>query len=187
MQEIHAKARWSLEKAANQIKAQYDKKRRPAVEYKVGNKVWLNTMNLHLPCPKKKLSDKHTSPFEITAKRGASAYMLKLPTNWCIHPAFNEVLLTLYTLPTFPNQESLPPPPPDLINGKEHYEVEKVLDSREQTVRGKHGEPPQRVTDYFVKWKGYGLESNSWVREDNMDADKLIKEFLMEPVNKLTM
>ncbi len=42
MQEIHATAKWSLEKAADQMKAQYDKKKRPAVEYKVGDKVWLN-------------------------------------------------------------------------------------------------------------------------------------------------
>ncbi len=43
---------------------------------------------------------------------------------------FNEVLLTLYTPPAFPNQEQLPPPPPDLIDGAEHYKVKKVFDSR---------------------------------------------------------
>ncbi len=69
-------------------------------------------------------------PFVITAKKGASAYTLKLLTNWHIHPTFNEALLTPYTPPTFPNQEQPPPPPPDLIEGAEHYEVKKVLDSR---------------------------------------------------------
>ncbi len=39
------------------------------------------------------------------------------------------------------------------------------------------------TTDYFVKWKGYRLESNSWVREDDMDADELIEEFLMEHID----
>ncbi|PBK84115.1 hypothetical protein ARMGADRAFT_944080, partial [Armillaria gallica] len=38
-------------------------------------------------------------------------------------------------------------------------------------------------TDYFVKWKGYGLKSNSWVREEDMDADKLIEEFLAKHVD----
>ncbi len=37
--------------------------------------------------------------------------------------------------------------------------------------------------DYFVKWKGYGPESNSWVREDNMDTEELIDEYLAEHVN----
>ncbi len=163
MQEIHTKVKQSLEKATDQIKVQYNKKRRPAVKYKPGDKVWLDTTNLHLPRPKKKLSDKQTSPFEITAKKGASAYTLKLLTNWRIHPMFNEVLLTPYTPPAFPNQEQPPPLPPDLIDGTEHYEVKKVLDSRRRRVRGKQGGPSKSVTDYFVKWKGYGPESNSWV------------------------
>ncbi len=49
MQEIHATAKQSLEKAADQMKAQYDKKKQPAIEYQVGDKVWLDTTNLHLP------------------------------------------------------------------------------------------------------------------------------------------
>ncbi len=116
------------------MKAQYDKKKRPAVEYQVGDKVWLDTTNLNLPQPKKELADKCTGPFLIVAKKGASAYTLKLPTNWRIHPTFNESLLTPYAPPAFPNQEQPPPPPPDLVDGEEHYEVEKVLNSREHKV-----------------------------------------------------
>ncbi len=183
MQEIHAPAKWSLEKAANQMKAQYNKKKRPAIKYQVGEKVWLDMTNLHLPRPKKKLTDKWTGPFMIIAKKGASAYTLKLLMNWHIHPTFNEALLTPYTPPAFPNQEQPLLPPPDLIEGAEHYKVEKVLNSRLRKVQGKQGEPPRRVTDYFVKWKGYGPESNSWVWEDHMDVDELIEEFLVEHVN----
>ncbi len=125
-------------------------------------------------------------PFTIKAKKGASAYTLKLPTNWQIHPTFNEALLTPYNPPAFPNQEQPPPSLPDLIDDEEHYEVEKVLDSRGCTVQGKAGEPPRRVTDYFIKWKGYGPESNSWVREDHMDTNELIKEFLAEHIDLVT-
>ncbi len=158
MQEIHAAAKKSLEKAALQMKVQYNKKKRPAIEYKVGDKVWLDTTNLHLPQPKKKLDDKRTGPFEIKAKKGASAYTLKLPVNWKIHPTFNKSLLTPYTPPAFPNQEQPPPPPPDLIDGEEHYEIEKVLNSRQCRIQGRQGEPPRTTTDYFIKWKGYGPE-----------------------------
>ncbi len=163
MQEIHATANKSLKKATLQMKAQYDKSKRPAIEYKVGDKVWLDATNLHLPQPKKKLDDKRTGPFEIKNKKGASAYTLKLPPNWKIHTTFNELLLTPDTPPAFPNQEQPPPLPPDLIDGEEHYEVEKVLNSRQCRVWGRQGEPPRTTTDYFIKWKGYGPESNSWV------------------------
>ncbi len=141
MQEIHTTAKKSLEKAVTQMKAQYNKNKCPAVEYKVGDKVWLETTNLHLPRPKKKLDDKRTGPFEITAKKGASTYTLKLPDSWKIHPTFNEMLLTPYTPPAFPNQEQPPPPPPDLIDNEEHYEVERILNSRQRNVQGKCGEP----------------------------------------------
>ncbi len=125
-------------------------------------------------------------PSRSRPRKGASVYTLKLPINWKIHPTFNESLLTPYTPPAFPNQEQPPPPLPDLIEGEEHYEVKKVLNSRQQRVWGRQGEPLWGVTDYFVKWKGYGPESNSWVREDDMDADKLIKEFLMEHIDLVT-
>ncbi len=69
------------EKAAAQMKAQYDKKKRPAIEYQVGDKVWLDTTNLNLPWPKKKLNDKCTGPFLIVLKKGASALYLETPLN----------------------------------------------------------------------------------------------------------
>ncbi len=58
MQEIHAAAKQSLEKATNQMKAQYDKKKSLAIKYQIGDKVWPDMTNLHLPRPKKKLADK---------------------------------------------------------------------------------------------------------------------------------
>ncbi len=183
MQEIHAAAKWSLERATNQMKAQYDKKKCLAIKYQVGDKVWLNTTNLHLPWPKKKLTDRQTGPFVIIAKKGASAYTLKLPMNWHIYPTFNEALLTPYNPQAFPNQEQPPLLLPDLIDSAEHYKVEKVLDNRLCKVRGKAREPWRWVTNYFVKWKGYGPESNSWIWEDNMDADELIEEFLAKHVD----
>ncbi len=40
------------------------------------------------------------------------------------------------------------------------------------------------TTDYFVKWKGYGPESNTWVREGDMDADELIDDYLTQRINR---
>ncbi len=116
------------------MKAQYDKGKRTARNHQIGDRVWLDATNLSLPRPKKKLDDKCIGPFEIIEKAGASAYKLKLPLHWKIHPRFNEKLLTPYVPLAFPNQELLPPPLPDLINDEEEFEIEEVLDSRPRTL-----------------------------------------------------
>ncbi len=130
MMTIHKETQKALDEAAGQMKAQYDKGKHTARNLQVGDRVWLDSTNLSLPRPKKKLDDKHVSPFEILEKAGASAYKLKLPPHWRIHLHFNEKLLTPYIPPAFPNQELLPPPPPDLINDEEEFEIKEVLDSR---------------------------------------------------------
>ncbi len=109
---------------------------------------------------------------------GAAAYKLKLPTHWKIHPRFNEKLLTLYILPAFPNQEVPPAPPPELINDEEEFEIEEILDSKSRTIRGGRGKKSYEAIDYFVKWKGWTHEHNSWVRDSEMgNAQEAIEEY----------
>ncbi len=112
------------------MKTQYDKRKHPTRNLQVGECVWLDSTNLNLPRPKNKLDDKRVGPFEIVEKTGASAYKLKLPPHWKIHPRFNKKLLTPYVPPAFPNQELPPPPLLDLINDEEEFEIEEVLNSR---------------------------------------------------------
>ncbi len=69
MQKIHTEAKRALEKATDQMKAHYNKKKRSVIEYQVGDKVWLDTTNLNLPRPKKKLADKRMGPFEIVSRK----------------------------------------------------------------------------------------------------------------------
>ncbi|SJL01314.1 uncharacterized protein ARMOST_04634 [Armillaria ostoyae] len=176
--QIHKETEAALEQAAGRMKAQYDKHKRSAKEYHVGDKVWLDATNLHLPRPKKKLDDKRVGPFLVLEKTGASAYKLKLPPHWKIHPRFNEKLLTPFEPPAFANQEQPPPPPPDLIDGEEEWEIEEILDSKPRKVRAKRGQPSTTVIDYFIKWVGHTREHNSWVTASEMgNAQEAITEY----------
>ncbi|SJL04326.1 uncharacterized protein ARMOST_07692 [Armillaria ostoyae] len=184
MKLIHDETKAALTKAAEQMKTQYDKKKKAAITYQPGDKVWLDTTNLHLARPKKKLDDKHVGPFLILEKRGLSAYKLKLPLAWKIYPVFNETLLTPYIAPTFQNQQQDPPPPPDIINDEPEYEVEAIINHKTRKVRGQKDKETGKyttniVTDYLVKWKGYGREEDKWTKESELGhAGEAISDYL---------
>ncbi|SJL19037.1 uncharacterized protein ARMOST_22644 [Armillaria ostoyae] len=184
MKLIHDETKAALTKAAEQMKNQYDKKKKVAITYQPGDKVWLDTTNLHLARPKKKLDDKRVGPFTILEKRGLSAYKLKLPLAWKIYPVFNETLLTQYVPPTFPNQQRDPPPPPDLIDNEPEYEVEAIINHKTRKVHGQRDKETGKyttniVTDYLVKWKGYGREEDKWTKESELGhAEEAIADYL---------
>jgi hypothetical protein len=164
-------AQLALKAAAAEMKRVHDRHRRPANQYNIGDKVWLEAINLNIPAGpqvSKKFMDKRVGPFEVLDKKGASSYKLKLPPRWTIHPIFNEALLTPYVPPEAGHQRQPPPPPPDVINGEEEYEVEAILDIRRQG----------RGFQYLVKWKGYSYEHNTWEPRGNLtNSMNAVEEF----------
>jgi Chromo (CHRromatin Organisation MOdifier) domain len=84
-----------------------------------------------------------------------------------LHPVFNVVKLLLAPEDPIPGQRALPPPPPEIIDGEEHYVVEQILDSR--FIRGRF--------QFLVKWGGYGYEENTWVPEQDVSALDKLREF----------
>jgi len=63
-------------------------------------------------------------------------------------------------------------PPPDLIDGKEEYEVEHVVDSR------RFGRGCQ--VQYLVHWKGYPESDDQWIPWSDLNAPELLVEFQRE-------
>lgn len=60
-----------------------------------------------------------------------------------------------------------PPPPPELIDGEEEWVVEEILDSK----------VINRKLRYLIKWKGFGIDHNSWEPWDNVSTPNLVADF----------
>jgi hypothetical protein len=81
------------------------------------------------------------------------SFRLKLPETWAIHNVFHSTLLNRHSTPEFDSQKRPLPPPPDIINDEEEYEVEEIRGHRKQG----------RGTQYLVHWKGYNDIEDSWL------------------------
>ena len=101
------------------------------VELEEEQKVWLSGKNIMMIHLKDKLAPKLHRPFVIEKKLGPVIFKLKLLPTWKIHPIFYASLIIPYreTIAYRPNFEQ---PLPDLIEGKEEYEVEEILNKRKR-------------------------------------------------------
>jgi hypothetical protein len=142
---------------------------RDTPKYKEGDQVWLEGRHLRTNQPMVKLAPKRHGPFKVIQVMSPVNYRLELPTQWSIHNVFHTDLLTPYRkTPT--HGANYQRPPPDLVDGVEEYEVEKVLDSH-RYGRG-------HKLQYLIAWKGYPDSDNQWVNWDDAEgAEDAIWEF----------
>src|SRR5713101_3350051 len=99
------------------------------IPYHIRDQVWLEGKNLWTSFPSYKLAPHHHGPFKITSIIQGTLCKLELPSSWKIHPVFHASLLSPYC-ETSTHGPNFTWPPPELINGDAHYEVEKVIESR---------------------------------------------------------
>jgi hypothetical protein len=90
---------------------------------------------------------------------------------------FHVDLLTPYHETEF-HERNYERPPPDLINGEEEYEIERVVDSQRHGRGGK--------IQYLVKWKGYPDSENQWVSWDDVNTPELLAECRKRNPNALS-
>jgi transposase InsO family protein len=134
--------------------------------FHINQKVWLDSRNLKVNVPSKKLAPRRYGPFTIKEKISPVAYRINLPNHMKIHDVFHIDLLTPFH-ETEIYGEAFPQPPPDLIEGEEEYEVEEIVNDR--TIR--------RKREYLIKWKGYPSSENSWVKAKDLHAPELLKDY----------
>jgi len=148
--------KWWESAVASQVKA-YNQRHKPRT-YNKGNLVLLSMKNLSQKRPNKKLSHKFAEPFHIQDIVEKQAYRLYLPTHYWIHNVFHVSYLKFYNQ-HLDDEITQMLPPLKLINEKEEYEVEKILEK-------------QRRKDklwYKIKWIGYPSEYNQWIPEQDLD------------------
>ena len=86
---IWAAARQVLIRQGDRVKGNADRKRRPAPDYRPGQRVWLSAKDLNLPVSSKKLAPRFVGPFPITRNIGPAAVRLRLPRSLRVHPTFH--------------------------------------------------------------------------------------------------
>ena len=126
--------------------------------FKRGDKVWLEAKNLRVGGEYKKLQSLREGPFEIVNIKGPLTFQLRLPQTWMIHSVFHAALLSPFKQ-TAVHGPVFAEPPSELIEGEEEYEPEAILQHR------KFG----RTMKYFIKWKEYPVEHNSWELEESFE------------------
>lgn len=139
------------------------------VQFKVGDKVRLSTVDLNLPSNmSRKLGPKYNGPYTIAKVINPVVYKLALPPELKrIHPVFHVSLLQPWRAdPDHPDTQTRP----DAIYGTmdqhgELYQVDTLMDKR---IRKKGR---RLVTEYLVRWAGYGPDADQWLEASMITQD----------------
>jgi hypothetical protein len=95
--------------------------------YQIGDHIWLEATHLKLLYQASKLNPKRYGLFRIEKVISSVAYHLELPNNWQIHNVFHASLLFPYRETTC-HGPNFSRPLPDIIDGEEEQEIEKIID-----------------------------------------------------------
>ena len=125
--------------------------RQPAIQFKVGDKVWFNLKNVKTDRPSKKLDWQHAK-YTITKVISSHVYELDVPPG--IHNRFHVALLRPAATDPLPSQRQDDTQPPAISSdddGNPEFEIQEILRARTH----KQGRGKRRQV--LVKWKGYAL------------------------------
>ena len=175
MTTIHRRVRKRLEQA-QAAQALATNRHRHHVTFTAGDLVWIESSFLDPPTPtgtRRKLGPKFYGPYPVLEARSDVIYKIDLPSHIRRHPVIHISHLKRHFGPL--PSATINPPPPDIVDGEEHFHVEAFTD-----VRGKGARQ-----QFLVKWVGYSVAECTWesakrLREDLEDGtfDRLAQSLL---------
>jgi len=172
MRQAQEEVKVALGKAQEEMKRYVDRKRREAVEFKVGNLVLLSTKDLKWQMKGRrleKLMEWFIGPYKVKSIILVNAVELDLLPTVKIYPVVNISGLQMYKLQV--EGQKVMVLAPVIVEGEKEYKVVKILNKRKIW----------RKDRFLVQWKGYMVEADTWERRENLEnAKELVEEFERE-------
>ena len=169
-------------KLAQERQRRYANKGRIDLRFERGDKVMVEGDCLRLPGAagaKQKFASRYYGPYEVQAVVSDVAYKLRFPHTVHAHNVVHVSKLKAHVdgQDLFPDRpEYVPPPPPEVIEGEEHFVVEAFRQHRRY----------HNTLQYLVKWKGHPESENSYepAWKLKQDLDKRTFKKMLEAYKK---
>ena len=169
MKKVQEEAKTVLGKVQEDMRQYADRHRVEAVGYKVGDLVLLSTKDLKWQIVRQrseKLVEQFVGSYKIKAIIFSNVVELELPATVKIHLVINVSWIKRYVDQVDGQRKETPQPV--VIEGKEKWEVEKILNKRKVLGKDK----------FLVRWKGFMVEGDTWESRENLqNVGDLLREF----------
>ena len=170
MHNAWVRAKENMTKAQGEM-SKHANRRRRAIDWDVGDRVYLSAKNLKSSRPSRKLGQQWVGPYTVLERVG-HAFRLELPPGSQIHDVFSPDVLIKAPNNPLPGQEQ-PEPSGEVVDGVEEWEVEKILAVRLR----------RKQLQYQVSWVGFDPDPEWYPAANFQNSPHKLREFHAEYPN----